>query len=48
METVLLALRQQFDNFQTTTAPDIGPPAQLEEALEVDGDESDDFDNDFS
>tara|TARA_B100001173_G_C15486408_1_gene337005 strand:+ start:194 stop:442 length:249 start_codon:yes stop_codon:yes gene_type:complete len=48
METVLLALRQQFDNFQTTTAPDVGPPAHVEEVLETDGDENDDFDDDFS
>ena len=41
-----IALRQQFDNFQTITAPDIGPPAHVEEAFEVDGDESDDFDDD--
>ena len=44
METVLLALRQQFDNFQTTTAPDVGPPAHVEEVLEVEGTDSEDFD----
>lgn len=47
METVLLALRQQFDNFQTTTAPDVGPPAHVEEGLEADGNENDDLDDDF-
>ena len=44
METVLLALRQQFDNFQSTTAPDVGPPARVEEVLEVEGTDSEGFD----
>ena len=44
METVLLALRQQFDNFQSTTAPDVGPPAYVEEVLDVEGTDSEGFD----